>query len=403
MANENLKQLMKLTEPMYAEGAPVLLEACALYADNTSNGRIAQLKWLNLDPRTIKALSVTLHGFDTFGNSLACIEFHYDELDARTNQEFGSRTAIQMGDIKADSYSVQLNAVAFSDGSLWKANGAKVFEKLPEAKPVELGSLTGQYLRDLSSNGFGDSGICLPQQALDIWQCGCGRWNKTEKCFRCQATLYDLMMIGNQKNLNKSLEAYEEQEKRKAEQQRQKAEKEKQKAEQEKRRAIARQEMEEEAKRQRKARKRKSVAIFIILVLLAAAVYAYINYGQYEIKYRMAAKLVDEAKFDEAIAAFEALGDYSDSAEQVKESKYKKAVALRTAGKYDEAISAFIMLNGYSDSAAEIKKCKYSKALALQTSGKYDEAIAAFEALDGYSDSAARIAECKKQKAAAQK
>ena len=87
-------------------------------------------------------------------------------------------------------------------------------------------------------------------------------------------------------------------------------------------------------------------------------------------------------------------------------NNYRNAVALQQAGKYEEAIAAFEALNGYGDSATQIEACRegiqqrdYPAAVALQQAGKYEEAIAAFEALNGYSDSATQITETKYLKA----
>ena len=83
-------------------------------------------------------------------------------------------------------------------------------------------------------------------------------------------------------------------------------------------------------------------------------------------------------------------------------NNYNAAVELMESGKYEEAIAAFEALDGYKDSAEQIAACetaitdnKYNAAAALMDEGKYEEAIAAFKALDGYKDSAEQIEICK--------
>lgn len=117
--------------------------------------------------------------------------------------------------------------------------------------------------------------------------------------------------------------------------------------------------------------------------------------------YAAAASLMVSEKYEEAIAAFEALNDYSDSATKISECKYAVAASLMASEKYEEAITAFKALNGYSDSTTKISECntailerEYQKALKLATDEKYEEAIKAFKALNGYSDSATKISEC---------
>ena len=148
--------------------------------------------------------------------------------------------------------------------------------------------------------------------------------------------------------------------------------------------------------------------------------------------YASAQKLLKDGKFDEAIAAFEALGDYSDSATQVTAAKQKKQEAAQKAehrsayeaaeklladGDYDAAIEAFAALDDYadaSDRAAEAEMAKqaaeeeaankeaYAAAEKLFEEKKYVDAKAAFEALGEYSDAQTKVAECQKQLAAQQ-
>ena len=82
----------------------------------------------------------------------------------------------------------------------------------------------------------------------------------------------------------------------------------------------------------------------------------------------------------------------------IPESKYSAAMSLYNEGKYDEAIAAFEAMNGYRDSETQIKNCQnaiknaikeidYDNAVSLMNAGKYSEAITAFDAMDGYKDS----------------
>ena len=78
----------------------------------------------------------------------------------------------------------------------------------------------------------------------------------------------------------------------------------------------------------------------------------------------------------------------------IPNKNYNAAVSLMNEGKYEEAIAAFEALDGYKDSAEQITACEtaikdnaYDAAVALMDEGKYEEAIAAFEAMEGYKDS----------------
>lgn len=67
-------------------------------------------------------------------------------------------------------------------------------------------------------------------------------------------------------------------------------------------------------------------------------------------KYNAAVELMDNGKYEEAITAFEMLGDYKDSQDRIKESKYQNAVSLLNEGKYHKAATEFSALKDYKDS-----------------------------------------------------
>jgi alpha-tubulin suppressor-like RCC1 family protein len=129
-------------------------------------------------------------------------------------------------------------------------------------------------------------------------------------------------------------------------------------------------------------------------------------------KYDTALVLMQEGKYSEAISAFKALSKHRDSVEKIKEcedailaekfeEQYQAAISLMEMQKYVEAITAFEKLNGYKDSVQKIEECeagiyegKYQDAVTLMNAKKYTEAIAAFEELNGYKDSVQKIEEC---------
>ena len=76
----------------------------------------------------------------------------------------------------------------------------------------------------------------------------------------------------------------------------------------------------------------------------------------------------------------------------IPNSNYNAAVELMNSGEYEQAIAAFEALGGYKDSANKIEECNididYNAALELMEAGKYEEAYEAFIALGDYKDSA---------------
>lgn len=162
----------------------------------------------------------------------------------------------------------------------------------------------------------------------------------------------------------------------------------------------------EEKERQAKERRKETLTIAAVVVVMIACAIAWCipNVIIPNNKYRQAVALREEGQYDDAIAAFAELGDYSDATMQIMGIKYQQAVALRESGQYDEAIAAFAELGDYSDAKAQIediKGIKYQQAVVLRENGKYDEAIAVFTELNDYSDAKVQITETEYQQAMA--
>ena len=143
--------------------------------------------------------------------------------------------------------------------------------------------------------------------------------------------------------------------------------------------------------------------------------------------YNEASTLLEQGKYDNAIAVFNSLGNFTDSAEKIKECKYQKAFSLKNSGDKENASVIFVDLGDYRDSKSLNRQIQadalydsgeYDKALAIYSTleepyqthvqdyvkmydeakalldaSKYGEAIKAFSAIKSYSDSSERIKE----------
>ena len=162
----------------------------------------------------------------------------------------------------------------------------------------------------------------------------------------------------------------------------------------------------EEKERKAKERKNKRLTVAFVLVVLIACVVGWFVVTRVipNNKYQRAVALRENGLYEDAIAAFAELGDYSDAAQQLSETRYQQATNLRAFGKYDEAIAVFASLNGYRDAETqieEIKQEKYQQAVALREAGQYEDAIAVFAELEDYSDAKTQITAIKYQQAVA--
>ena len=415
MANQRLGMLMKKADVQYAEGSPILLEACALYRDNATNSCIAQLKWKNIDSRPIRAIMIELDVYDTFNQKLAPVHYQYDGLSAPQGAEFGGKTPIIIPDTKAVKYNVLLKAVSFSDETVWRSEKNVAFVTLPAGKPQEFEEdLLGQLKRDLAKQGNTDAVSYSPQNTMGLWQCGCGSWQyAASPCLKCGITQEALEDLSDEAVLDEHLAAYKEEQERlriEAEQRakelyiaREKATKEykeKKEAERLQREKQARIAAEEAARRKAKRRKRAIIRL-IVLIVLAVAGYFAVTSIQKSDKYDHAAALMNMGSFDEARTTLTELGDYKDCSLLLKQVDADK---LWSENRYAAAYDIYSTLPAaYQSHAVDYKKY-YDAADAAEKEGDYERASSIFSQLGKYKDSAARsdAAELLRKKALAE-
>lgn len=157
----------------------------------------------------------------------------------------------------------------------------------------------------------------------------------------------------------------------------------------------------EEKERKAKERKNKRLTVAFVLVVLIACVVGWFVVTRVipNNKYQRAVTLRENGQYDDAIAAFAELGDYSDAAAQITETKYQQAVSMRENGQYEEAIEAFSALGNYSDATEQISETWYQKAMALRQNGQYEDANTIFWSLENYNDVKTQVKETKYQQA----
>lgn len=144
----------------------------------------------------------------------------------------------------------------------------------------------------------------------------------------------------------------------------------------------------EEKERQAKERRKETLTIAAVVVVMIACAIAWCipNVIIPNNKYQQAVALREEGQYDDAIAAFAELGDYSDAAQQLSETKYQQALMLRENGRYDDAIAAFAELGDYSDAKAQIAETKYQQGKALLSAKNYDDAARVLISIKEYKD-----------------
>ena len=370
--SERYTKLFSLPKNLYIPGAPVLLAAGALLKDNQTETTLAQLKFRSISMKAIKAVIAVVDAFDVSGAALGGVtEYQYLDLTAERDAEFGQRQAIPLPNANTRRIATHVVRAVFSDDTFWESDGTAGWLPLPEPTPVmaKLSTeLTEQYRRDTTGNA-----AYLPEKLDGLWRCTCGalNWPEETTCHECGVSLDVQNNALNENILQEHLDAYiKERDEERAEQ------------------AAKAAETEKRAKRRNRI---AAITLSSIAVITAAAVLIS-GAVRKNNAYQAAAALADAGQYEEAIAAFETLGDYKDSRERIHETKYNFAIALLREEQFEEAINVLQELGEYKNCIQLMQNAilerDYNRAIELLDKGQFGKARNAFAELGEYKDSA---------------
>ncbi|GEM_PF-752663 len=403
---ERYERKYTLAHRLYADGAPVIIAAGALLDDNLSRRMLVQLKFESVAEKEIASVRVSITPLGASGEARGTeVEYTYAGVNAPRDAEFGQKSAIVLPERGTASFTVSVKEVTYTDGSHWDGTGA-VWTALHIPRTLT-DALGGKEVAGQFAIRYGSDCVMMPEDERGLWVCACGAINReTEaKCHRCRRVYAAL------KNINLSTLRSESA----------------QRVETEKQQDV------EEEKEKKSARKKLIVALAIlipVIMIAAAALCTVPRYIRQQEDYAAAIALLDAGKYDEAEAAFTALGSYNDAEEYAEKTvPYKKALHIMDCAKnddvagllelglkrsdvaegetvsvtlYREADKLFAALGDYADSAAQResaqkamedyfdaqKRDAYNAAQALLDEGCYLKARDAFLALGSYKDSA---------------
>ncbi len=334
--SERYSKLFALSENLYSAGAPVVIAAGALQKDNQTGKVFAQLKMRNIQDKAIKAATVKISPFDTVGKPLGgTVDYQYLDLAAGRDTDFGQKTPVMLKEAATRSFAVSVSEVIFSDNSIWTASD-EAWEPLSAPVTPEKEFTDGELAKQYRAK-YGADCKCVFKKEKDLWRCACGELNhdSEKNCHNCQREAAALAAL-NVEEL--------------------KADRDRRLAAEQKKAA------EEKAAAKAKAKKTKKIAMIAVplaVVVVVGAVLIF-NAAKRSKAYDAASALAEAGQYWEAATAFEALGDYRDSAVLAKNARldeqYYRAMALLEDGNDDEAYRLLKDLGDYRDSAEYVKK-----------------------------------------------
>lgn len=357
-------------QELYGEGSPVLIAAGVLSKDNQTKNTLVQLKFRSIERRIIRELTVRVQPIDADGAPLGEVEHRYQELSAELEEEFGAKSPIFLNSAGVRSFSVRVTGAVFTDGTVWQDENAD-WGLLPEKSEIQNVGWEPELRKQFRMEYRTESGY-LPWHARGLWLCPCcGKLNRetAEECYSCQTQKPGPDYLETLcQHMNARLE--------------------------EERKAAAEAAAAAEERRKETAKKAKKIGKIaaVVAVLVVAAVVVYQTVIKNMLAYQDAEQLAQQGEYEEAIAAFEALGDYKDSAEQILAVRYARASEWAEDGYYDGALEEFTDLKDYKDSAEQVLAVKYAIADEELEDGNDERALEIFQELGDYKDCAARIA-----------
>ena len=342
-------RLFASPENLYSAGAPVVIAAGALLKDTQTNKVLVQLKLRNIQDKAIKAATVTLTPLDTVNQPLgSAVQHQYLDLTAARDEDFGQKLPIFLPDPAARAFSAAVTQVIFSDNSIWTSAGAP-WEPLSAPVPLMNAFRDPELVKQYQIK-FGSDCKFAFKAEQDLWYCSCGALNhqSEEACHNCRRTSAYLSEL--------DLEQL--------------------KADRDER---LQREAAEKAAAEAKAKKARKLAMILVPAAIVVIVAGALISGSLKNSsaYNNASALLASGDYDGAAAAFEALGDYKDSADQAKQAMYDKAMALMSYGESgsDEGLSLVLSEGEAISSDANLSKLYYQEAVEI------------FESLDTYKDS----------------
>ncbi|MBR0146160.1 MAG: hypothetical protein IJM25_05795 [Eubacterium sp.] len=388
-------ELFRIKPEQYIAGSPVIIEAGALQKDTEQNKVLAQIKNRNVSDEKIIACKVKIRAFEPNGNELKGIEdYSYLDLNVPTGGEFGSKVPVYLPDIKTREFSVKVLEVVFSNKSVWTSDeNAEEWNQIPPRKTINEYFLNSELIKQYNLD-VGENFRFVPENYEDLFLCSCGAVTRSAvgKCCSCHRTYDSFSQYLDRDYMQQRTDDRIKREKDE---------------EEERKRAAAIAEEQKRKQEETKRKKRKKILFIFCPITVVVIVLAYLTPTVIipKIKnmsaYSKAEKLLNEGMFDDAQAAYDALGDYNDSRNMVFECQYQKAESYLKEGKYEDAMDIWKTLGDYSDSPDRIinaeetwKENDYLAAEALVEANDFMRAKTAFEKLDGYKDSKERAEEC---------
>lgn len=331
----------------------------------------------NLSDKVVTSVMVTLNCYDKLDQPLFRQSERIQGLKAGVGERF-SFVILPSQWQGVEGMDLVVEKVWFDDASVWRRGNAPLTHYTPN-------TLSNGRALDHLRFVAGRDAMGYPQWQEEAWVCVCGRANAldSEHCCRCERGRDTVFASYNKENVDAIVAVRER-----------KLSEDSKKVRQDNSR------LNEEENKRRSAIKRKRRnrwrLVGVIGVALAVAAVA-IFWGLPALQYNKANQLLQSGQYEKASEAFAAMGNFQDAQTQSVESLYLQAANLQKAGdaeSLEKAVALYEQLGEYKDSATNHNAALYQLGQAYYNDQLFDKAADCFQRLGEYEDSADQLSQC---------
>ncbi|MBU3178537.1 hypothetical protein KPL47_19665 [Clostridium estertheticum] len=328
---------------------PVEIINGSLFYDATCDNVVLQLKICNISNENISSVYISVECFDDAGDQMNendnTVKYFYQDLDVKPNNTFGDNIAVPLTNKNVKKVNIQVEKVVYKNGDIKEINIDEKVNEIPKRTKIDvLGNLLiGELDRiKLEENPY--SIEFIPKIIEEVgWICCCGRLNNISalNCCRCGRDKVGQFNIISKEYLEKSYNDYQiYQEKIK---------------------------VEEAIKQKQKVKKIRIAKITLVSILLVFIIFISIRYIKPAVikkqQYGNAIKLLDSAKYDEALLRLQQIPEYKDSKALIEKANYQFAMKLMDDKDYLTSIEKFKKVTKtnvefYANAQKNIELCK---------------------------------------------
>lgn len=176
-----------LNEQLPNNDCPIIFLRGAVLRDKPTGRNMLQLKFLNVGMMAVKSVCASVNFIDDAGDIIAngsTIQADYLDINCESNDVFGQKQLLDLGDIGAIHICIIFSKVVFTNGTVWRA---EQYSKIQS--PAKLTWLRNTLPPELQ-NEISEELICKPEiLSIGLWRCSCGCLaDNGASCPNCQKT-----------------------------------------------------------------------------------------------------------------------------------------------------------------------------------------------------------------------